>query len=75
MMDIPEGPSGPEDRGQVQFLSKVVDMPVVVQRWVPRVQKGQKTQEVPQWQFEDEVVDIPVVPQRQTPSSLIGSVH
>ena len=52
---------------QVQFLNKVVDIPVVVQRQVPMVQKVQKTLEVPQLQFIDKVVDIPVVAQREIP--------
>ena len=52
---------------QVQFLDKVVDIPVVVQRQVPMVQKVQKTLEVPQLQIIDKVVDIPVVAQREIP--------
>ena len=45
---------------QVQFLDKVVDMTVVMQRLVPMVQPVQKTMEVSPLQFIDKVVDIPV---------------
>merc|ERR1719273_2819188 len=45
----------------MQFVDKVVDIPVVVQRQVPMVQKAQKTVEVPQVQYIDKVVDVPVV--------------
>ena len=60
---------------QVQFLVKVVDMHVGVQRRVFMVQKGQKTQKFSQLQFINKVVNIPVVPHRQIPSSFTGSVH
>ena len=51
----------------VQFLTKVDDMPVVVQRQVSTDQAVQKEMEVPLLQFTDKVVDNPVVAQRQIP--------
>ena len=51
----------------VQFLTKVDDMPVVVQRQVSTDQAVQKAMEVPLLQFTDKVVDNPVVAQRQIP--------
>ena len=50
---------------QVQFLTKVDDMPVVVQRQVSTAQTVQKALEVPPLQFTDKVNDIPVEAQRQ----------
>ena len=50
---------------QVQFLAKVDDMPVVVQRQVSTAQTVQKAMEVPQLQFTNKVNDIPVEAQRQ----------
>ena len=50
---------------QVQFLTKVDDMPVVVQRQVSTAQIVQKAMEVPPLQFTDTVNDIPVEAQRQ----------
>ena len=52
---------------QVQFLTKVDDMPVVVQRQVSTDQTVQKAMEVPPLQFTDKVSDIPVVAQIQIP--------
>ena len=57
---------------QGQFLDKVVDMLVGVQRQVPVVQKMQKIAEVAevhQVQFLDNVVDVIVVMRRQVPTS------
>ena len=53
---------------QIQFIDKTLDVPVVVQRQVPIVQKVQKIVEVPQTQFIDKVVDVPVHMQRQVPA-------
>ena len=53
---------------QVQFLNKVDDMLVDVQRQIPVAQTVQKTTEIPQLQFPDQAVDVPVVVQRQVPS-------
>ena len=53
---------------QVQFIDKAMDVPVVMQRQVPTVQKVQKTAEVPQVQFIDKVVDAPVIMKRQVPA-------
>ena len=53
---------------QIQFIDKTLDVPVVVQRQVPIVQKLQKTVEVPQTQFIDKVMDVPVHMQRQVPA-------
>ena len=50
---------------QVQFLTKVDDMPVVVQRQMSTAQTVQKAMEVPLLQFTDKVVDNPVVVHRQ----------
>ena len=50
---------------QVQFSTKVDDMPVAAQRHAPTAQTGQKAMEVPQLQFTNKVNDIPVEAQRQ----------
>ena len=50
---------------QVQFLTKVDDMPVVVQRQVSTAQTVQKAMEVPPLQFTDKGNDILVEAQRQ----------
>ena len=50
---------------QVQFRTKVDDMPVVVQRQVSTAQTVQKAMEVPPLQFTDKGNDIPVEAQRQ----------
>ena len=50
---------------QVRFPEKVVDMPVVMQRKVPTVLRGQKTMKAPQVRFQDEAADVPVMMQRQ----------
>ena len=50
---------------QVQFLTKVDDIPVVVQRQVSTAQTVQKAMEVPPLQFTDKGNDIPVEAQRQ----------
>ena len=46
---------------QVQFLNKVNEMPVGVQRQIPMVPIVQKTMEIPQLQCIDESIDDPVV--------------
>ena len=56
---------------QVQFLTKVDDMPVVVQRQVSTAQTVQKAMEVPLLQFTDKVVDNPVVVQRQISTEIV----
>ena len=45
----------------VQFLNKVDDMPVAVQRQIPMVQTVEETKETPQLQVIDKVIDDPVV--------------
>ena len=50
---------------QVQFCTKVDDMPVAAQRQAPTAQTVQKAMEVPQLQFTNKVNDIPVEAQRQ----------
>ena len=50
---------------QVQFRTKVDDMPVAAQRQAPTAQIVQKAMEVPQLQFTDKGNDIPVEAQRQ----------
>merc|ERR1719498_1575908 len=57
----------PQEVPQVQFIDKVVDIPVQKQRQVPMIQKVQKTVEVPQIQYIDKIVDVPVQKQRQVP--------
>merc|ERR1712135_84199 len=52
---------------QLQFIDKVVDIPVVAQRQIPMVQTVQKTIEIPQLQYVDKVVDVPVVQVVQVP--------
>ena len=47
-------------------IEEVVDVPVMLQRQVPVIQKVQKTVEVPQVHYIDEIVDVLVV-QRQVP--------
>ena len=53
---------------QTEFIDKAVDVPVVMQRQVPTVQKVQKTAEVPQVKFIHKVVDAPVIMRRQVPA-------
>ena len=55
------------DTSQLQFSSKVDEMPVAVQRQIPMVQIVKKTMEIPQLQCIDKVVDDLVVqiPQMQ----------
>ena len=48
--------------------SKVVEVPVMLRRQVPAIQKVQKTVEVPPVQYIGEIVDVPVVAQRQVPT-------
>ena len=43
---------------QIQFIDRVVDFSVVLQRRVPTVQTVQKTSEFPKLQFLDKVGDI-----------------
>ena len=50
---------------QVQFRTKVDDMPVAAQRQAPTAQTGQKAMEVPPLQFTNKGNDIPVEAQRQ----------
>ena len=57
-----------------QFLDRVVDVPVVMQRHVPTIQKVQKTVEVLQVQFIDKLVDDPTVMQRPMSTSQ-GAQH
>ena len=49
---------------QIQFIDRVVDFSVVLQRRVPTVQTVQKTGEIPRLQFLGKVV-VSVVVQRQ----------
>ena len=53
---------------QVQFIDRAVDVPVVMQRQVPIVQKVQRTVEVPQARSTDKVMDVPVIMQGQVPA-------
>ena len=52
----------------VQYINKVTDVPVVVQRQVPTIQKVQKTVDVPQFQHIDRIMDLPVVKRHQEPT-------
>ena len=54
----------------MQFIDKVTDVPVSMQRQVPTVHMVQKTVEVPAVPFMDRVVDMPVVMQRRAPMAL-----
>ena len=49
----------------MQYIDKIVDVPIVVQRQAPTVQTVKKTVEVPQVQFLGRVVDVPVVVERR----------
>ena len=52
----------------LQFINKVVDVPVVAQRQIPiAVQTIQKTTDIPQLQCIDKVIDVPVVSVAQAP--------
>merc|ERR1719476_902399 len=63
----------------MQFVDKVVDIPVVVQRQVPMVQKAQKTVEVPEFQTvtgAQTAVNIPTAPVRQVaPAEVVEVVE
>ena len=50
---------------RVRFNERVVDVPVVMPRQVPTIQRVQKVEEVPQVECSDMVVDVPVMMQRQ----------
>ena len=50
--------SGDNDRRNFSDTVKVVDVPRVMQKQVPAIQKVQKTVEVPQVQYIDKVVDV-----------------
>merc|ERR1739838_126425 len=52
---------------QVQYIDKVVDVPVVKQRHVPSVQKVQKPVTVPVIETVEKVVDVPVIKQVEVP--------
>ena len=56
---------------QVQYIDKIVDVPVVAQRHVLTSQSVQKTVEVSQVQFPDRVVGVLVMMQRQVPQEPI----
>ena len=64
LMKVQKTMEGP----QVQYIDKIVDVPVVAQRQVPTIQTAQKTEEVPKVQFIEQVVDVPVDMQRQDPA-------
>ena len=57
---------------QVQYIHRIADVPVVMQRQVPTMQTVQETVEGPQSQCLDRVVDVLVVMWRQ--SSMIQKV-
>ena len=66
--------TGPHDsesaegsRAQVQYIDKIVDVPVVWQRQGSTIQTVQKTVEAPQVQFRDRVLDVPVVMRYRKP--------
>ena len=57
----------------LQFINKVVDVPVVAQRQIPIVvQTIQKTTDIPQLQCIDKVIDVPVVSVAQAPHMQIA---
>merc|ERR1712206_18087 len=52
---------------QVQYIDRVVDVPVERQRHVPMIQTVQKFVDVPQIQYVERVVDVPVQREVQVP--------
>ena len=54
---------------QAQFLDRVDNVPVSVQRQTSMIKKARKTVQTPQIQFVDRVVDVPTIAQRQVPSA------
>ena len=53
---------------QIQFIDEAVDVPVIVQRQVPIVQRMQNTVEACQAQSTDRVMNAPVIMQRHVPA-------
>ena len=53
---------------QIPFIDEAVDVPVIVQRQVPIVQRVQKTVEASQAQSTDKVMNALVIMQRQVPA-------
>ena len=52
---------------QIEFIDRVLDIPVVTQEWVLTVQTVQRNVKIPQVQCLGKVADVPVVVQRQVP--------
>ena len=57
---------------QVQYINKIVDVPVVAQRHVSTIQIVQRTVEVPHVQFLDRAADVSVVMQRRNRERIVG---
>ena len=53
---------------QVQYINKVTDVPVVVQRQMTAIHKVKKTVDVPQVQHIDRMMDLPLVKRHQEPT-------
>ena len=49
----------PVTQEKINQMTKHIDVPVVVQRQVPAIQKVQKAAEVPQVQHIDRIMDLP----------------
>ena len=65
VMSQRQEPMNQKEVPQMQYVGKIIDVPVVAQHQVPTVQAVQKAVEVPRVQFRDRVVDVPVVMRRQ----------
>ena len=59
-----------EEVPQVQFIDKVIDIPVINERQMSMMNQVQKTVEVPRVQFIDRLVDDPAVMRREAASNM-----
>ena len=57
----------PQDVPQIQYVDKIVDVPVQQQRHVPVIQKVPKIVEVPTLEYVDHVVHVPITQHRHVP--------
>ena len=56
-----------QDVPQIQYVDKIVEVPVQKQRHVPVIQKVPKIVEVPTLEFVDHVVHVPITQHRHVP--------
>lgn len=56
-----------QDVPQIQYVDKIVDVPIKKQRHVPVLQKVPKLVEVPTLEFVDHVVHVPITQHRHVP--------